>query len=92
MNRLAVVRYISHGVRKDGRPRDDMGAPGGTGEGREDGATSTEDALADFTTDLWAKAEAGKIDLIGREEEIERAVHVLARRRKNNPLFRGSRV
>jgi ATP-dependent Clp protease ATP-binding subunit ClpA len=90
VNRLAVVRYISHGVRKDGGPRDDMGSPGGTGEGREEGATSTEDALGEFTTDLWLKAEAGRIDpLIGREEEIERAVHVLARRRKNNPLFIG---
>jgi ATP-dependent Clp protease ATP-binding subunit ClpA len=35
-------------------------------------------------------AAEGKLDpLIGREKEIGRAIHVLARRRKNNPLFVG---
>jgi ATP-dependent Clp protease ATP-binding subunit ClpA len=40
--------------------------------------------------DLTRKAEQGKIDpLIGREQEVERALQILARRRKNNPLFVG---
>ncbi|MFI3272828.1 MAG: ATP-dependent Clp protease ATP-binding subunit ClpA [Pseudomonadota bacterium] len=49
-----------------------------------------ESALQLYATDLTAKAREGKIDpLIGREVEIERTVQVLARRRKNNPLFVG---
>ncbi|MGA0525629.1 AAA family ATPase, partial [Escherichia coli] len=37
-----------------------------------------------------ALAKAGKIDpLIGREQEVERVVQVLCRRRKNNPLLVG---
>jgi ATP-dependent Clp protease ATP-binding subunit ClpA len=48
------------------------------------------DALARFTTSLNDLAADGRVDpLIGREREIARAVHVLARRRKNNPLFVG---
>jgi ATP-dependent Clp protease ATP-binding subunit ClpA len=48
------------------------------------------DALARFTTSLNQLAAEGRVDpLIGREREIARAVHVLARRRKNNPLFVG---
>src|SRR5262249_7452012 len=43
-----------------------------------------------FTVDLVARAAAGKIDpLIGRAREIERTIHVLCRRRKNNPVFVG---
>ena len=43
-----------------------------------------------FTTDLIEKASLGKIDnLIGREEEIERIIRVLSRRRKNNPILIG---
>jgi ATP-dependent Clp protease ATP-binding subunit ClpA len=55
----------------------------------DDEAPAT-DALARFTIDLNRLAAEGKVDpLIGREREIARAVHVLARRRKNNPLFVG---
>jgi len=46
--------------------------------------------LALYTVDLCARAKAGKIDpLIGRDEEVERTVQVLCRRRKNNPLYVG---
>ncbi|MBB4637665.1 AAA family ATPase [Longimicrobium terrae] len=56
-----------------------------------DGAEETaKDALSRFATNLNALAAAGKLDpVIGREREITRAIHVLARRRKNNPLFVG---
>lgn len=55
--------------------------------GEEDGKG---DPLAEFTVDLTEKARAGKIDpLIGREKELDRAIEVLCRRRKNNPLFVG---
>lgn len=48
------------------------------------------DPLAEFTIDLTAKAKEGKIDpLVGRDQELDRAIEVLCRRRKNNPLFVG---
>ena len=48
------------------------------------------DPLEAFATDLVARAAKGEIDpLIGREDELERMVQVLCRRRKNNPLLVG---
>ena len=48
------------------------------------------DALKKFTIDITAKAKQGKIDpVIGREQEIRRAIQVLSRRTKNNPLLIG---
>ena len=47
-------------------------------------------ALKRYAINLAERAAAGKIDpLIGRKSEIERAVHILLRRRKNNPVFVG---
>ena len=91
VTRLDVVAYISHGTRKDGKHRTHADSPQGTGAtGEETSSDLTGDALADFSRDLWVKASEGRIDpLIGRDAEIERAIHVLARRRKNNPLFIG---
>jgi ATP-dependent Clp protease ATP-binding subunit ClpA len=90
VDRVDVVSFISHGIRKGG-PRKPVGAPTGTGMGGDsEPDRSPSEALADFTVDLWARAEEGRIDpLIGRSEEVQRAIHVLARRRKNNPLFIG---
>jgi ATP-dependent Clp protease ATP-binding subunit ClpB len=46
--------------------------------------------LAEYTVDLTALAREGKLDpVIGREPEIRQLVHVLSRRRKNNPLLVG---
>ncbi len=46
--------------------------------------------LSQFCTDLTAKAKAGNIDrIIGRENEIYRAIQILCRRTKNNPCFIG---
>jgi len=43
-----------------------------------------------FTDDLIAKAKEGKIDpVIGRETEIERMIHILNRKTKNNPVLIG---
>ena len=48
------------------------------------------EALKKYTRDLTADARAGKLDpVIGRDEEIRRAVQVLSRRRKNNPVLIG---
>lgn len=43
-----------------------------------------------FGSDLTAAAEKGKIDpVIGRDEEIERLIQILGRRKKNNPVLIG---
>jgi ATP-dependent Clp protease ATP-binding subunit ClpA len=49
-----------------------------------------DDPLALYTMELVARAAQGKLDpLIGRENELERTIQVLCRRRKNNPVFVG---
>jgi len=53
-------------------------------------AEETRQALEKFTVDLTARAEANKLDpVIGRDEEIRRAIQVLQRRTKNNPVLIG---
>lgn len=87
VTRIDVVRFISHGVGKGGST-----GPAKTpvGAGEESKVRAQGEALAEYCVDLVARAAEGKIDpLIGREAEVERAVHVLARRRKNNPLYIG---
>jgi len=50
----------------------------------------TYNALNKFAINLNAKAESGKLDpIIGRDEEIRRVLHILSRRKKNNPLLIG---
>ena len=47
-------------------------------------------ALDKYTMDLTERAEQGKMDpIIGRDDEIRRAIQILQRRRKNNPVFIG---
>ena len=51
---------------------------------------NTNGMLAQFSTDLTAKAVEGKLDpVVGRELEIERLMQVLSRRTKNNPCMIG---
>ena len=53
-------------------------------------AEESRQALEKYTIDLTARAESGKLDpVIGRDEEIRRAIQVLQRRTKNNPVFIG---
>jgi ATP-dependent Clp protease ATP-binding subunit ClpA len=92
ITRLDVVSFISHGISKL-LPAKTSGS-GGQGRGRqaeeEEGDEAPSDPLAAFAVNLNERARAGEIDpLIGRATQIERALHVLARRRKNNPLFVG---
>ncbi|MEO0766063.1 MAG: ATP-dependent chaperone ClpB [Pseudomonadota bacterium] len=62
-------------------------------KGRTADSASAEDgydALKKYALDLTERAEAGKIDpIIGRDEEIRRAMQVLSRRTKNNPVLIG---
>lgn len=54
------------------------------------GAEAQFDALKKYARDLTQAARDGKLDpVIGREEEIRRAVQVLSRRSKNNPVLIG---
>jgi ATP-dependent Clp protease ATP-binding subunit ClpB len=47
-------------------------------------------ALEQFGVDLTELASKGKLDpVIGRQEEIKRAIQVLSRRTKNNPVLLG---
>jgi ATP-dependent Clp protease ATP-binding subunit ClpA len=105
ISRYDVLRFISHGIRKapDSVPQlnqehlsgesDDMQIPDSESlhEQEKPGKTNEEQSsLSSFTTNLNAKALAGKIDpLIGRTEELNRLIHILMRRRKNNPLLVG---
>ncbi len=54
------------------------------------GAEDQRMALDKYTVDLTERAEQGKLDpVIGRDEEIRRAIQVLQRRTKNNPVLIG---
>jgi ATP-dependent Clp protease ATP-binding subunit ClpA len=86
VTRLDVVNYISHGVSK---ADDDSQAPE---EIQEEGAEGEEDQsmLSKYASNLNVAAKDGKIDpLIGRDQELERTIQILCRRRKNNPLLVG---
>ncbi len=87
INRLEVVNYLSHGINRlssDEEMEEDLELSDDEEE------SSAQNPLNQYTINLNALAESGKIDpLIGRAEEVERTIQVLCRRRKNNPLFVG---
>ncbi len=86
VNRYDVVRYFSHGRSQfERQERQTSIAKTDT-----DSAPKQKDPLSEYCTNLVQKASDGKLDpLIGRESEIDRTIHILARRRKNNPIFVG---
>jgi ATP-dependent Clp protease ATP-binding subunit ClpA len=89
ISRLDALTTVSHGTSKVlSSPQHSHGdAPGGAEEGEEGPA---KDPLEAYAVNLNESARRGEIDpLVGRHKEVERALHVLARRRKNNPLFVG---
>ncbi|HSH72075.1 MAG TPA: ATP-dependent chaperone ClpB [Methylophilaceae bacterium] len=56
----------------------------------EQNAEGSREALKKYTMDLTERARAGKLDpVIGRDDEIRRAIQVLQRRTKNNPVLIG---
>ncbi len=56
----------------------------------DQGAEQTYNALNKYAINLTEMAEAGKLDpVIGRDEEIRRVLHILSRRKKNNPILIG---
>jgi ATP-dependent Clp protease ATP-binding subunit ClpA len=91
VSRLDVLRYVSHGISKlpardeEAEPDPDRGAAM-----FEDDEESIPDPLTAFSSNLTERASRGEIDpLVGRDAEIERTIHVLARRTKNNPVLVG---
>jgi ATP-dependent Clp protease ATP-binding subunit ClpA len=91
VRRLDVVSYLSHGTRDSGAG---SAQPGQDDSAGQSGASSQEsaatEALNRFAVNLNERAERGDLEpLVGRERELLRAFQVLARRRKNNPIFVG---
>ena len=89
MTRYDAVNYISHGVAK--KPGMSKSKPvEGAAEKEDETTKPAGEALSAYCVDLNQKAREGKTDpLIGRHSEVERAIQVLCRRRKNNPLLVG---
>ncbi len=87
VTRYDVVSYISHGVEKgDG---DDLEHET-IGDAEQEGDEQEQSPLEKYASNLNERAKAGEMDpLVGREKEIRRAIQVLARKKKNNPLFVG---
>ncbi|MEM9839367.1 MAG: Clp protease N-terminal domain-containing protein, partial [Pseudomonadota bacterium] len=88
MTRYDAVNYISHGLAKNGQSAPK--APRGTEEDEDTQSKQGPEALEAYCVNLNDKARKGNVDpLIGRQKEVERAIQILCRRRKNNPLFVG---
>ncbi len=88
VSRLDVVNYISHGTNKLEEHDEPEMAPPPEEEMSQDSPVRS--PLESYATNLNQQAKIGKIDpLVGRDDEIQRTVQILCRRRKNNPLFVG---
>jgi ATP-dependent Clp protease ATP-binding subunit ClpC len=96
--REEVLNLLGHGMEGEGGERAGLGgratsgagAGGGGGEATAKAGKSKTPALDSFGRDLTELARQGKLDpVIGREKEIERAIQILCRRTKNNPVLLG---
>ena len=88
LNRLDVVNYLSHGIEKENDLENNIDLSDESNT--ENDQKKSNDLIEKYCVDLNKKAQDGKIDpIIGREKEIARTIHVLARRNKNNPIFVG---
>ena len=87
--REEVLNLLGHGMETEGGDRG--GRETGPAEsGQAKGGKSKTPALDSFGRDLTELARQGKLDpVIGREREIERAIQILCRRAKNNPVLLG---
>mgnify|MGYP001142694091 FL=1 len=86
IGRLDIVSYISHG-----KPEGEQAEAASDSSDEE---SETEKVAAnnelEFLIDLNYLAESNKVDrLVGRQDEVERIIQILARRTKNNPLLVG---
>jgi ATP-dependent Clp protease ATP-binding subunit ClpA len=88
ITRFDVVNFVSHGISKLATGEEWPQSEEDHGE--EDKPSRRVKPLEAYTVNLVDKARQGNIDpLIGRQDEIERTIHVLCRRRKNNPIYVG---
>jgi ATP-dependent Clp protease ATP-binding subunit ClpC len=96
--REEVLNLLGHGIENEGSERGGTergGTSGGASGGGEGGGggkanKSKTPALDSFGRDLTELARQSKLDpVIGREREIERAIQILSRRTKNNPVLLG---
>jgi ATP-dependent Clp protease ATP-binding subunit ClpC len=88
--REEVLNLLGHGI--EGAEGSERGGRGGVGEEGGEGkrSRSKTPALDSFGRDLTELARQKKLDpVIGRETEIERAIQILSRRTKNNPVLLG---
>ncbi len=99
VHRIDVLDYISHGVAKVVKASEDEPEEfydeddDEVDEGLHSGTATLQKkrtALDKYTEHMTQKARDGKLDpIIGRDAEVERALKVLCRRQKHNPLFLG---
>ena len=92
ISRLDLLNYISHGIAKvsaEEEKGDSYDFEVGEDElGKQ--SRSEQNPLELYTQNLTRQAEEKRIDpLIGRENEINRTMQILCRRRKNNPIYVG---
>ena len=89
MTRYDAINFIAHGIPKERHNTHTHNVTSDSESASLDKDTK-ETALSTYCADLNAKAKAGNIDtLIGRDQEVERTIQVLCRRRKNNPILVG---
>lgn len=89
LTRYNLIKYISHDSGLNGQFNDTAGQLNKP-EDIKDSKLDSKDPLVLFCTNLVEKARNGKIDpIIGRISEIDRTIHILSRRRKNNPILVG---
>ena len=90
MTRYDAVNFISHGVAKKPGKAETRSVEGAADLGEEGHGVPDGEALAAYCVNLNEKARDGKVDpLIGRSKEVARAIQILCRRNKNNPLLVG---
>lgn len=83
VQKLDLLEYFSHGVPKGSSDRLDD-------EYSEDGNQRPAKPLERYLEDITEKARRGLLDpVIGRKAEVARALRILSRRQKNNPLLVG---
>ncbi|MBM4260513.1 MAG: ATP-dependent Clp protease ATP-binding subunit ClpA [Deltaproteobacteria bacterium] len=88
ISRFDVVNFVSHGISKSGATEEPTQSEEEPAD--EEKSQRRVNPLEAYTVNLVEKAAHGNIDpLIGRDDEVERTIHVLCRRRKNNPIYVG---
>ena len=92
ITRLDLLNFISHGIAKVAvEEEEDENLNYDNGDEEETRQNRSEnDPLKLYTNNLSKQAEENRLDpLIGRENELQRTIQILCRRRKNNPIYVG---